>query len=219
MARQSRIAAGGIPGGGRRSVKPKSRVLQRPRAAGGKRRPGRVGRRRSARRRPTPVQRSGGGGGGRQRQPPGLRKLQQGDGCAAIVGVTEHAGRGWETASREFTALLPVASAGTKTLVSRHITGLRRVCRALAAVGHLQRGKILLKLLEGPGTYQSLRAVTGLKAGPLYHHVNQLRLAGLVLPKQRDLYELTRGGRNLIVAAMALEPLTQDTRRRPFPAK
>jgi predicted transcriptional regulator len=73
----------------------------------------------------------------------------------------------------------------------------------------------MAKLLEGPVTYRGLQKVTRLKAGPLYHHINQLRLANLILPKQRDLYELTRGGRNLILTAMAAGPLIRDKRRRP----
>jgi predicted transcriptional regulator len=73
---------------------------------------------------------------------------------------------------------------------------------------------ILQLLLDGPATYRALQKATGLAAGPLYHHVNQLRLAGLILPKQRDLYELTRGGRNLYMIALTLAPLTGDRRRR-----
>ncbi len=92
-----------------------------------------------------------------------------------------------------------------------------RTCQSLAAVGHLQRAQILSKLLEGPATYRALQRVTKLKAGPLYHHINQIRLAGLILPKQRDLYELTRGGRNLILTVMAVGPLIRDPRRRPVP--
>jgi hypothetical protein len=90
-----------------------------------------------------------------------------------------------------------------------------RLCRVLAALGHVERAKILAKLLEGPATYRSLQHVTKLKAGPLYHHINQLRVARLILPKQRDLYELTRGGRNAILGAMVLAPLISDIRRRP----
>ena len=85
----------------------------------------------------------------------------------------------------------------------------------MAAVGHVVRMKIVRKLLEGPLTYRALKRLTKLKPGPLYHHVNQLRLAGLILPKQRDLYELTRGGRNVILCALATAPLTRDLRRRP----
>ena len=88
-------------------------------------------------------------------------------------------------------------------------------CRALAAVGHDVRARLMTKLLEGPATYRALERASGQKAGPLYHHINQLRLAGLILPKQRDLYELTRGGRNLILTVSVLGPLLRDVRRRP----
>ena len=93
------------------------------------------------------------------------------------------------------------------------------VCQALAAVGHRSRAKLLCKLLEGPATYGSLQRVSKLKAGPLYHHINHLRLARLILPKQRDLYELTRGGRNLILSVMVLATVIRDGRRRPVPTK
>lgn len=93
------------------------------------------------------------------------------------------------------------------------------VCQALAAVGHQSRAKLLCKLLDGPATYGSLQRVTKLKAGPLYHHINHLRLARLILPKQRDLYELTRGGRNLILSVMVLATVIRDGRRRPVPTK
>ena len=93
----------------------------------------------------------------------------------------------------------------------------RRTCQALGAFGHAGRVGLLAKLLEGPATYRSLQRVTRLKPGPLYHHINQLRLAGLILPKQRDLYELTRGGRNLILAVMVVGGVIGDARRRPQP--
>lgn len=92
------------------------------------------------------------------------------------------------------------------------------VCRALAALGCEVRSRIMNKLLAGPATYKALQKVTKLQAGPLYHHVNQLRLAGLLLPKQRDLYELTRGGRNLLLGVLALAPLIRDSRRRSIPS-
>jgi len=94
----------------------------------------------------------------------------------------------------------------------------RLVGQSLAALGHSIRLQILETLLVGPAVYRTLQKVTGLKAGPLYHHVNQLRLSSLILPKQRDLYELTRAGRNLILFALALEPFLKDRRRRPLAA-
>lgn len=74
----------------------------------------------------------------------------------------------------------------------------RRLCRYLAGAAHPHRLAVLVKLLEGPATYKALQKTTGQKSGPLYHHVNQLRIAGLVAPAQRDLYQLTPAGRAVV---------------------
>jgi len=70
-------------------------------------------------------------------------------------------------------------------------------------------------LLQGPTVYRAVQRATKLLPGPLYHHINQLRLAGLILPKQRDLYELTRGGRNVVLVAATLNKLAKAGRARP----
>ena len=106
-------------------------------------------------------------------------------------------------------------SGRTKRTVGGSLGVSARTWRAMAAVGHAVRLRILGRLLDGPATYQSIKHATKLKPGPLYHHINQLRLAGLILPKQRDLYELTRGGRNLVIALTLIGPLIGDRRRRP----
>jgi len=104
-------------------------------------------------------------------------------------------------------------------IVSNSKTGVapsgapKELHRTTGALAHAARVTIMLKLLEGPATYRSLQKTTSLKAGPLYHHINQLRLCGLILPKQRDLYELTRGGQGLILAGMAVAGLARDRRR------
>jgi len=104
----------------------------------------------------------------------------------------------------------------------------KRICRrsdipalagVLAALGSVHRLTILAQLLEGPATYRALRRRTSLRAGPLYHHINQLRLAGLVGPKARDTYVLTRAGRNAVLAALAMQSLVKDTRLRPTPGE
>ncbi len=110
--------------------------------------------------------------------------------------------------------------AGGKRLAGQlKVPAVGRACATIAdtfaSLGHPVRVKILTKLVEGPATYRAMLRVTKAKPGPLYHHLNQLRLSGLMLPKQRDLYELTRGGRNLIVGALALANLVRDGRRRP----
>ena len=147
--------------------------------------------------------------------------------CAAVVVVGEQIGDHVdEVSSRcEVAGGAPTGRSGRggravggerqKTRPGRGLSAAS--CQTLAAVSHVVRARILAKLLEGPAVYRSLQRMTKLKAGPLYHHVNQLRLAGLIMPKQRDLYELTRGGRNLILALTAVAPLIRDRRRRPHP--
>ncbi|HEY3242656.1 MAG TPA: hypothetical protein VGM03_04815 [Phycisphaerae bacterium] len=106
------------------------------------------------------------------------------------------------------------AAFGARRAVAR--VDWRRLSARLAAAGSQPRLRMLAKLLEGPGTYRALQRLTGLKVGPLYHHINALRLAGLLGPKQRDLYELTRAGRNLILILAAADGLMSDARRRPL---
>lgn len=130
------------------------------------------------------------------------------DGCEVTIGVTERVDRSVDKVTHRWS----LASGKTAGRVSY------KMCEAFAAIGHVARARILTKLLEGPATYAALQRATKLKAGPLYHHINQLRLTGLILPKQRDLYELSRGGRNLAVVALTLGPMIGDRRRRPMEA-
>ena len=80
-----------------------------------------------------------------------------------------------------------------------------RLARLLGAVAHHQRLRILLKLLGGEATRQLLTKATGLKAGPLYYHLRELRSAGLIGPKVRDLYVLTPRGRRAVLTVLAME--------------
>jgi hypothetical protein len=143
---------------------------------------------------------------------------------AAVVAVVEGNGQRWDVAQ----AAIDQTQAGAKA--PHPDTACVRAAKAvaarlrkgdpaavLAAVGHPQRLRILVKLLEGPATYRSLQKVTGLKAGPLYHHVSQLRMATLIGPRQRDLYELTRAGRNVTLVALLIGSLARDGRGRPTP--
>ncbi len=78
----------------------------------------------------------------------------------------------------------------------------QRIAGLLSVLGSTHRIRVLMTLAGGGVTYQHLVKTTKLKAGPLYHHVNQLRLAGLVRPRERDLYEITpKGTRALLRAA------------------
>ncbi len=91
---------------------------------------------------------------------------------------------------------------------------LKAMGRTLDAMGHSVRLAILSKLFTGPATYQSLCKATQQRSGPLYHHVHQLRIAGMIRPKERDLYEITRGGRNSLLIGYAISKLSRDRRRR-----
>lgn len=82
-----------------------------------------------------------------------------------------------------------------------------RIAGLLAALAHPQRVEILLKLLGGESTHQALAQATQLKAGPLYHHLRELRMASLIGPKVRDRYVLTPKGGRAILAVLAFERL------------
>ena len=88
--------------------------------------------------------------------------------------------------------------------VARGLQADKLAC-LLAAVGHHQRIRIVLKLLGGEATHRLLAKATGLKAGPLYYHLRELRLAGLIGPKVRDLYVLTPKGQRALLAVLAME--------------
>ncbi len=147
-------------------------------------------------------------------------KLGRKDGCEVEIRLKERSGKTTEAAERVIAFHAPTPPnkkpGDKRTPSNRPPTHLPEpTTEAFAAMGHPQRARMLLALLQGPATYRTIQKVTKLKAGPLYHHINQLRLAGLIAPRQRDLYELTRGGRNLALVAIAASPLLKDHRRRP----
>lgn len=84
--------------------------------------------------------------------------------------------------------------------------------QGFAALGHAARLQILFRLLAGPANYRQLRDITSLQVGPLYHHIRQLRLSGLIRPPRRDTYELTKTGRIMTMLARACSPIIRRTR-------
>lgn len=183
----------------------------RTRRAKAGRKPGRAGAKRTS-------QRKGGRRGATQKKGglSGLPSLGRHDGWGGMLVVFEHCGHERDYADGRCVQALSLTSRQSRGVAAKIRRATIHASQAFSAAGHVQRARIMAKLLEGPATYRALQRVTKLKSGPLYHHVNQLRLAGLILPKQRDLYELTRGGRNLVVAAGLLGPLVSDKRRRPI---
>lgn len=107
----------------------------------------------------------------------------------AVTATLEGSGRGLEAAA--------------KALVRR--TAPERLATLVAGMAHKVRAAILMYLLGGPATHKALVARTGLDGGPLYHHLRELRSAGLIGPKQRDVYDLTRQGRRAILTGLVLE--------------
>ncbi len=104
----------------------------------------------------------------------------------------------------------PAGPAHARESAARQLArGVRpdRVARLLTAMAHPKRIQILLKLLGGEATHKLLARTTGLKPGPLYHHLRELRMAELIGPKVRDLYVLTPAGSRAILAAIAMERL------------
>ncbi len=91
---------------------------------------------------------------------------------------------------------------------------VRRADRAeiatlMTGLANPHRLAILHSLLEGPANYRHLLSATQLKAGPLYHHISELRLAGLIGPKARDTYELTELGNRLTVLSVLLPKIAK----------
>jgi len=106
--------------------------------------------------------------------------------------------------------LLEVAPVGSsagrsrKRPADRELAGWTQIARISAALGHAVRMQIVATLLHGPATYRELADLTESKPGPLYHHLNQLRLAGLLDSPARDTYTLTEAGRKAALVCMAL---------------
>lgn len=105
-----------------------------------------------------------------------------------------------------------LAAIRRRQVAAKQITARCRpgdLSRLLATVAHQQRLAMLCELLAGEATHKTLAKLTGLKAGPLYYHIRELRAAGLIGPKVRDLYTLTRRGRRMILGVLAIERLTR----------
>jgi DNA-binding transcriptional ArsR family regulator len=73
--------------------------------------------------------------------------------------------------------------------------GYERACLILAALGHPQRIRILEAMFGRTATYRELQEICRLQPGPFYHHIGELRLAGLIATKRRDTYEVTTAGK------------------------
>ncbi len=81
------------------------------------------------------------------------------------------------------------------------------LAKLLSGFGHPQRVAIAKAIFTGAGRYADLRERVGLKAGPMYHHLRELRLAGVLADGPRDVYRLTPQGRDALILACSLASL------------
>lgn len=107
----------------------------------------------------------------------------------------------------EFEAADGSAARGRKRPSELEKAGRTQLARICAGLGHAVRVQIVATLLPGPATYRELADLTESKPGPLYHHLNQLRLAGLLDSPGRDAYALTAAGRKAALTWLALSKL------------
>lgn len=66
--------------------------------------------------------------------------------------------------------------------------------RPLEALASLERLRLMLALVSGPGGAAELMAQSGLTQGQLYHHLRVLEGSGMVRKRARDTYEVTLHG-------------------------
>lgn len=78
------------------------------------------------------------------------------------------------------------------------------LAKLLSGFAHPQRVAIVKAIFTGAGTYADLRERVGLKAGPMYHHLRELRLAGVLADGPRDVYRLTQQGTDALMMACSL---------------
>jgi len=78
------------------------------------------------------------------------------------------------------------------------------LARFLAAFGQRRRLQISRAILAGANTHIQLAKASGLAAGPLYHHIRALERAGILVVVERNRYDLTAFGRDLLLATTVL---------------
>ena len=83
----------------------------------------------------------------------------------------------------------------------------QEVATLFSALANPHRVAICKSLLSGPKCHTELRAICHLNAGPLYHHLRELKLAGFMGPPQRDRYALSTRGRDMLLIALSVSAM------------
>ena len=79
-----------------------------------------------------------------------------------------------------------------------------RLARIFSGLAHPDRVRLAKEILAGARTHRDLSLATGLKTGPLYHHVRELERAGLLDSSIRNVHDLTDLGRIVLLVAVVL---------------
>jgi len=87
------------------------------------------------------------------------------------------------------------------------------LARAFVGLGQRQRIRISRAILAGANSHHLLAKSVGLAAGPLYHHLRSLERAGLLTFVERNRYDLSPLGRDLLLAASVLCGAARQRRR------
>lgn len=80
----------------------------------------------------------------------------------------------------------------------------QEVAALFSALANPHRVAICKSLLSGAKGHTELRAICHLNAGPLYHHLRELRLAGYLGSPERDRYALSPRGRDMLLIALCV---------------
>lgn len=107
----------------------------------------------------------------------------------------------------ELSFRLKSTAAKKTTRKSLKLRNANRLADILAAMGHPVRLHALGLLLGGSASYDELVMATGVRSGPLYFHLQQLRSAGLIGPRRRNEYTLTYRGRVMAMVTFTIGQL------------
>jgi hypothetical protein len=79
------------------------------------------------------------------------------------------------------------------------------LARLLTGFAHADRIRLAQAIEAGANTHRALSKATGLKTGPLYHHLRELERAGLLTTLARNAYALSELGRVVLLVCSALD--------------
>lgn len=79
-----------------------------------------------------------------------------------------------------------------------------KIAGHLGGLAHPDRIRLAIAIMTGADTHMKLRTETQLAAGPLYHHLRAMQLAGLVHQPSRNFYTLTEPGETLLLIAACI---------------